>query len=294
MSKTYTCDCSAISGNDITVKGDSNSINGQRVTIIGDCNSLAGSATRVRGDSNNISGNADEVVGDCNTVNGNAGSVRGDSNNIQGNVGSLDGDCNTVYGNAGSVQGDSNNIKGNAGSVNGDYNAVAGFVGSTSSKKSSAISVQSNFGNIDFAAVADPLAEMARVRRVASGGVCQSIVMNNGVLTVNGRRINLDEPEPSVSCSSSSSHLPVPAPKAKTVKPPVPAAIDNEPTAKPGEAVCIVCMDRAVATRNIGCSHSCLCVTCARELANESQLLCPKCRAVLKRIERQVIDYEPQ
>lgn len=71
----------------------------------------------------------------------------------------------------------------------------------------------------------------------------------------------------------------------KTLKPPVPPAIENEPSATPGEAECVVCMDRAVATNNIGCSHSCLCVTCARKLADEKELRCPVCRAVLERIE---------
>jgi len=76
------------------------------------------------------------------------------------------------------------------------------------------------------------------------------------------------------------------ASRAKRVTAPVPPAVDDEPSAAAGEPLCIVCADRAAKTVNKPCGHACLCVTCARCLANEPKLVCPMCRAELKRIER--------
>lgn len=80
-------------------------------------------------------------------------------------------------------------------------------------------------------------------------------------------------------------------PPAKRVAPPVPAAIDDEPAAEPGENVCVACHERAAKTINrargpVACNHICLCVTCARTLADQIKMVCPVCRAELECIER--------
>lgn len=212
----------------------------------------------------------------CNfqTIHGDDIRVIGSSNRITGNRVEIDGDFNTLNGSATTVHGASNKVNGNADFVKGDFNAIRGNAGSVFGNSNT---VKGNSGNVN--------------------GDFNSICGNAGYVNGSSNRVkgtaggvNGDFNSVAVLFSDATELLRLASPpeELKPIKPPVPAAIDDEPSAQPGEPVCCICLDRAINTRNIGCPHSCLCVTCARELANTADALkCPKCRAVLKRIERQ-------
>jgi hypothetical protein len=63
-----------------------------------------------------------------------------------------------------------------------------------------------------------------------------------------------------------------------------PKAVKNEPSAPdgtPADRVCIVCMDRAVATVAVPCGHAYACITC---VCDSKPTTCAMCRAPLEKI----------
>jgi hypothetical protein len=315
MSKTYNCSYGKLSGDNIIVVGSSNEITGNEVVIRGSYNKLNGSAQSVQGSTNTVSGDCDYVKGSYNTVGGNTHNIDGNHNTVKRNVNNVTGSYNEIYGNVSALNGNANRVGGNVDRVTGSYNDIRGTAGSITGSSNTTrfpgsigpsdapvpsptpiISFSSSIGNIDFSDFTtdeEATAAMAARRALVGRGITQAVVINDGVLTINGQHIPLPVAPSPASCASAAPVAPAANP-AKSVKPPVPRAIENESSAKPGEVVCCICLDRAVATRNNGCPHACLCVTCARELANEPELKCPKCRAVLKSVERLVIDYDTQ
>lgn len=92
----------------------------------------------------------------------------------------------------------------------------------------------------------------------------------------------------SSSSASSSSSSSTSRKRPKAQKPILPPASRNEPSALPGEPLCVACADRSVKTVGIPvgtvpCGHACLCITCAYKLR---PLVCPMCRCPWKRIIR--------
>ena len=52
------------------------------------------------------------------------------------------------------------------------------------------------------------------------------------------------------------------------------------------EKLCVVCLDGPKTHIFVKCSHMCVCATCADEIRQSGEMLCPLCRTPSKRISQ--------
>jgi hypothetical protein len=261
------------------------------------------SNVKIIGNNNVINGSGNVILGSKNTIFGNHKRVEGNNNEINGSVEILCGSRNVSSG-----SGCGRFIAYGIGYQGaGVVNNVNGFDFITQDKRSS-IAVSSSAGTIttpyvrvtqhpggsthfnwgDFVHREQSVSGSDNnVVGAASGAVRQTVSADGVTQTV-----VVSAPSAAVSSSSSSRKRKAKnsTASAKRVKASVPPALDSEPAAAAGETKCSVCLDRSVKTVNAPCGHACLCVTCARKLADEPNFRCPLCSAELKRIKRMFID----
>jgi hypothetical protein len=270
---TITGNVSGLTANYCIVTGNVGVVNGNHNTIIGNVNVLNGSHNHVRGD-------VERAAGDHNRVDG----------CIAHDVGiyNVDKAGRDASGSSLVVRGSGNNVVGFApGAVSMTTTSSDGSTTTVTRRPGWTAAIVNNYMRGTGRDVSYGSSNIAvgvpRGGAVVGCGIAAQSVERGGVIHnvfCSGR----------AGSSSSSSSRKRPAstepPPAKRHKAPVPEAIPDEASAGAGEPVCAVCTDRAVATVNKPCRHACLCVTCARRLADERKLECPICRTELTRIVR--------
>lgn len=282
-----------VNRSNVKVIGDRNRINGAGCDVLGDENTINANAEEVRGTGNTVNGDVETLIGNNNRVYGIAKNVRGNQNNVTGCSGGGTGGRRILYGIGYQGPGVVNNIHG--------FEFITQDPGSSISVSSSGTTITTpyvqvtkrpggvtvfNWSDDSSGRTLDVHGSNCNVVGSAAGVVHQTITADGVTQTV-----RVGAPATAISSSSSSKRkVEDPPPSAKRIKAPVPPAIEDEPSAVAGETVCIVCIDRAVKTVNAPCGHACLCVTCARKLADESKFCCPLCKVELKRIKRMFID----
>lgn len=285
-----------INRNNVHIIGNNNVIRGHGCKITGNNNVIHGNHLLIRGNNNVINGNIEELQGDNNVINGSCPKIRGNhnvSNGISSGVSTGASDISigsSMVSTSGfPFSGVVNNYMFGDGMCIGGSNYVfddISSIGSSMIVNNPIISGNAQFsgGNIFCGATSKDPQEPRECRsprgprgpRSATSYDTRSISSSSSGVSYFADSKKLTSPEIS---------------KTKNVVPSVPKAIENEESAKDGEAVCKICLDRAVKTVNRKCGHACLCVTCARKLADEPKLICPICRSELKRIELIYIDH---
>lgn len=65
----------------------------------------------------------------------------------------------------------------------------------------------------------------------------------------------------------------------------LPEPVQNEPSSKPGQKQCDICMDRAACTVVRPCKHMSMCITCSITIGKVAGAKCPLCNTKIQEIE---------
>jgi hypothetical protein len=254
---------SSIATNDLEVHGTANVVTGNRCTVVGPANSVSGERCSVYGSGCSVSGAHCRVEGDDCAVSGDHCTVRGRNCAVTGKHCTYESVAPAAYSGPGA-------------SMAAAMKAFAGRQAPT------------------------PPADQ-KVWHTDDGGtvVCDgltgSISINySGASRRNAKRIReegrhrTDEMPLSVALSAALGRKDdKEAKKKRKDKPKLPEPWDKEPekAAEPGRE-CLVCMERASATRVKPCRHLCMCVRCARQVGKPEGAKCPACQKRIERIVR--------